>query len=214
MAGLPLFPLGSVLFPGRLLPLHVFEERYRALVRDLLSAPGDRRELGVVAIRAGREVGADSLRALHEVGCVAQVRRVDRYADGRFDVITVGTRRFRLRTLDHGAPYLRGAVEWLEEPEGDGADALAAQVAAAFTAYRAATGKDDDALPGRPRPLSYLVAASTVLDLTDRQRLLAAPDTATRLRAELGLLHRESALLGLLPSLPAVDLTRASASPN
>jgi Lon protease-like protein len=66
---LPLFPLGTVLFPGVLLPLHVFEERYRSMVRDLLDAPAEERRFGVVAIREGREVGADGIRALHAVGC-------------------------------------------------------------------------------------------------------------------------------------------------
>ena len=62
---LPLFPLGTVLFPGLLLPLHIFEERYRQLVRDLLVGPHESRAFGVVAIREGREVGADGIRALH-----------------------------------------------------------------------------------------------------------------------------------------------------
>ena len=69
---LPLFPLSAVLFPGMRLPLHIFEERYRVLVTDLLAKPEPRR-FGVIAIRNGREVGADGVTALHEVGCVAAV---------------------------------------------------------------------------------------------------------------------------------------------
>ena len=72
---LPLFPLGTVLYPGLLLPLHIFEERYRQLVRDLLERPEPRR-FGVIAIREGRETGGDGVSALHEVGCTATVRRV------------------------------------------------------------------------------------------------------------------------------------------
>ena len=78
---LPLFPLGSVLYPGLLLPLHIFEERYRQLVRDLLEAPEPRR-FGVVAIREGRETGVDGVSALYEIGCTATVRRVLK-RDGR-----------------------------------------------------------------------------------------------------------------------------------
>src|SRR5438445_6447902 len=96
---LPLFPLSTVLFPGMRLPLHIFEERYRLLVADLAAAPEPRR-FGVIAIRQGREVGADGVTALHEVGCVAEVRQIMPHADGRFDLATVGTQRFRLLSAD------------------------------------------------------------------------------------------------------------------
>ena len=113
---LPLFPLGhTVLFPGVVLPLHVFEERYRELVRTLVELPeGARRRFGVVAIRQGWEVGEDAVSALHDVGCAAELRRVSRYPDGRYDIVTVGTDRFRLRSVDRESrPYLVGRVEWL-----------------------------------------------------------------------------------------------------
>ena len=217
---LPLFPLGTVLFPGVLLPLHVFEERYRRLVRDLLDVDHELRELGVVAIREGREVGSDGVRALHPVGCVARLRRVDPYADGRFDIVCVGTTRFRFtgdQPLDGSLPYLRGRVETLPEPAGDDPLGVAAAVRPHFDAYRRALGQDpdaDDPLPDDPHLLSYLVATTMVLDLGDQQRLLEAPDTTQRLRAQARLLRRETALLGRLPSLPGVELTRVAASPN
>lgn len=218
---LPLFPLGTVLFPGVILPLHVFEERYRRMVRDLLTEDHDRRDLGIVAIREGREVGADGVRALHGVGCVARLRRVDPYADGRFDIVCMGTSRFQLGPdgLDDSLPYLRGRVELLAEPAGDDPGAAAGTVRQMFDAYRAAlggdaAGTDADDVPDDPRQLSYLVAATVVLDLADRQRLLEAPDTSARLRAEARLLRRETTLLERLPSLPGVELTRVPASPN
>jgi Lon protease-like protein len=212
---LPLFPLGTVLFPGVLLPLHVFEERYRSMVRDLLDAPAEERRFGVVAIREGREVGADGIRALHAVGCVARLRRVEPYADGRFDVVATGAERFRLVELDTARPYLRGTVEVLDDPPGPSPDVVADGVRALFDVYRRALGADtDDPLPDDPAVLSYLVATSAVLDLTDKQRLLECADTTQRLRQELRLLRRETALLGLLPSLPGVELTRVPASPN
>lgn len=215
---LPLFPLGTVLFPGLMLPLHVFEERYRQMVRDLVAAPEEERRIGVVAIREGREVGADSVRALHAVGCIARLRRVQPYADGRFDLVTTGAQRFRLLDVDAAKPYLRGAVEPLDEPPGESPGAPAAAVRTLFDLYRqalgAGTAEPSVDLPTDPEALSYLVAATAVLDLTDKQALLEAPDTADRLRRELRLLRREIALLGLLPSLPGVELTRAPASPN
>ena len=211
-APLPLFPLGSVLFPGLVLPLHIFEERYRTLVADLVTASGtEGRSFGVVAIREGHEVGADGARALHEVGCVAELQAVEPYDDGRFDILTVGAARFRLSGVDPtAAPYLVGAVDFLDEPEGAESAVLAAGVTRAFTRYRAVLGADDEVeLPEDPTVLSYLVAAAVVADLPAKQALLEIGDTTARLRAELALLRRESALLRALPSLPAVDLVRA-----
>jgi len=214
-AGLPLFPLGTVLFPGLVLPLHVFEERYRRLVRDLVTEPEAERQFGVVAIREGREVGSDGVRALHPVGCIARLRRVDPYDDGRFDILSTGTQRFRLDGVDTSLPYLRGDVEILDEPTGESPAPLAGVVASAFDAYRRALGATASAeLPEEPQSLSYLVAATLVLELSDKKRLLEAPDTTDRLRRELCLLRRETALLGLLPSLPGVELTRVPSSPN
>src|ERR671922_3012391 len=96
---LPLFPLGAVLFPGMLMPLHIFEDRYRQLVRDLLGGPEPRR-FGVIAIRKGLETGIDGVQSLYEIGCTAALRRVERLDDGRFDIITVGAQRFRLLRRD------------------------------------------------------------------------------------------------------------------
>src|ERR1700747_452619 len=118
---LPLFPLGAVLYPGMLLPLHIFEERYRQVVRDLL-AGGDPRRFGVIAIRKGRETGIDGVSSLYEIGCTATVRRVDQHEDGRFDIVTVGTQRFRLLTLDRTRPYLQGEVEMLADEPADPAE--------------------------------------------------------------------------------------------
>ena len=218
---LPLFPLGTVLFPGVLLPLHVFEERYRRMVRDLLAEPDDRRDLGIVAIREGREVGAHQAKALHPVGCVARLRRVDPYADGRFDIVCMGTARFRLADdgLDTSLPYLRGRVQLLPETDGADPERAGRDVRVLFDAYREALGGDAEGtsaqdVPDAPRQLSYLVGATVVLDLADRQRLLEAPDTTERLRLESRLLRRETGLLARLPSLPGVELTRVAANPN
>ena len=219
---IPLFPLSAVLYPGSTLPLHVFEERYQVLVRRLLDMPdeaADRRAFGVVAIRSGRESGVDGVSALHEVGTLAVLRTVHAYEDGRYDLETVGTRRFRLVGVDTEEPYLSGDVEWVGEPDGDAAHVLARAVSERFAAYRdtlhALGVRGGDApLPTDPTSLSYRVAATVVMDLSDRQALLAAPDTARRLSLELDVLRREAGLLRELPSLPGTDYSRQPAPPN
>ena len=215
---LPLFPLNSVLVPGLVLPLHVFEPRYRVLVQALLELPEEaERRFGVVAIRSGREVGADGARALHAVGCTAELREVTPYADGRFDLVTVGEERFRLVGLDDGAgtPYHTGFVEFMAERDGEGdVAALTRRVIERFAEYRERLGVDVTELPEQPQVVSYLVAAAVVLDLPERQALLEQATTADRLRAELELLRREVALVGTFRALPAVDLARETGSVN
>jgi len=218
---LPLFPLGTVLFPGLLLPLQVFEPRYRRLVADLLELPPQEQRFGVVAIRQGREVGEDGASALHEVGCVAQVRRVDPQDDGRFHLLTTGAARFRLTDVDAtGTPYLRGRVTWLPEEDGPDAPTVVPAVQQAFTAYLGALGTargvdiEVPDLPADPRLLSYLVGATVVVDLGEKQALLAADTTAERMRAELALLRREQVLLTTLTAAPAPELARSPVNPN
>ena len=222
MADLPLFPLGSVLFPGLVLPLHVFEERYRTLVAELLAGPEAERRFGVVAIREGRETGVDGARGLYEVGCTAQVQQVERHADGRYDLVTVGAERFRLREVRTDRPYLVGEVDWLPDEVGPEAEAglLARAVRAAFADYLQALAEASGAqveapeLPAEPLLLSHLVAAAVQVDLADRQALLAEPDARSRLRAELALLRRESVLLRTLGALPSPSLARGPVSAN
>ena len=218
---LPLFPLGTVLYPGLLLPLHIFEQRYRQLIRDLLDGP-EPRCFGVIAIRRGRETGVDGISSLHEIGCTATVRQIQEHDDGRFDLVTVGTQRFQLAGLDHSKPYLQGEVDLLAEDTGDEpAAGLAAQaVHGAFRAYldalagRGVTQAAVPELPGEPDALSYLVAASMIMDLRDKQALLAEPDALHRLIAERALLSRETMMLRSLTSTPAPDLRNSSYSSN
>jgi Lon protease-like protein len=215
---LPLFPLNTVLVPGLVLPLHVFEPRYRVLVQALLELPEDaERQFGVIAIRSGREVGADGVRALYPVGCTAELREVTPYADGRYDLVTVGETRFRLAGLDAdaGTPYHTGFVDFLHEQDGDGDLAgLARSVTRRFADYREQLGVEVTELPEQPQVVSYLVAAAVVLELPERQGLLEQLTTTDRLRAELEILRRECALVKAFRSLPAVDLTRNAGSAN
>ena len=218
---LPLFPLGTVLFPGLVLPLHIFEQRYRQLVRDLREQPEPRR-FGVIAIREGRETGPDGVVSLYETGCTATVRQISERDDGRFDLVTVGTDRFRLISADRSGSYLRGEVELLDDDTGPRADARreAQAVQRAFQAYLAALAETGTARvhipepPDEPVSLSYLVAACLIADLPDRQALLDQPDALTRLTAERAWLTRETAMLRSFTSAPAPDLRNQPYNPN
>lgn len=221
---LPLFPLGSVLFPGVVLPLHIFEHRYRQLVRDLAALPeGAPRRFGVVAIKdghtlyevGGAERGRDNVGALYDTGCTAEIDSIVEYEDGRYDITTTGVHRFRLREYDGEGPYPQGVVELLDEVAGPEAEMLAPGLATLFRKYQDALAKirgvtitEIPDLPDDPTVLSYLIGAATVLDVYEKQRLLAIEGTSERLRAEAKLLRRETGLLKHIPSLPAVDLLR------
>ena len=114
---IPLFPLHTVLCPGIVLPLHIFEERYRALVRHCLDTG---LPFGVVLIRDGREVGAGSVATLAGVGAFAEIRRAGRYPDGRFDLLAAATGRFAIESVDAmKAPYLVADVTPLDDEMGD-----------------------------------------------------------------------------------------------
>ena len=216
---LPLFPLSTVLFPGMRLPLHIFEERYRQLATHLQDQPEPRR-FGVIAIRKGHEVGADGITALHDVGCVARVRQISPHPDGRFGLSTVGTERFRLLRVDDSLPYFQGEIETLPEEElpggaaaqPDGALAFAVRrVQAGFRAYLNALADRGGGvinvaeLPDEPLLLSYVVGAAMIIDLPERQSLLAAPTALDRLRLERSLLVREAAMFRATTSRPAPD---------
>jgi Lon protease-like protein len=221
---LPLFPLGTVLFPGLVLPLHVFEERYRELVRHIRDLPdGTPREFGVVAIERGWEVDKQAGSAeltLHEVGCSAQIRQITEHPDGQFDLVTVGHRRFAIDGVDAGSrPYLVARVRWLEEsvgPAGE-ADRLSAGVLNLYQRYLRLIRPDQpgEQVPDDPTLLSHLIAATAALPLADRQSLLAAPDTVSRLRRERTLLGREVKLLSQVRAVPVplAELAVAT-SPN
>jgi hypothetical protein len=234
---LPLFPLSTVLFPGMRLPLHIFEERYRLLAAHLQAQPEPRR-FGVIAIRSGAEAGADGTTALYDIGCVADVRQIAPHPDGRFDLGTVGAERFRLLRLDDSRPYFQGEVELIEdegtasEATADSAPADGAEDSASALAF--ATRRVQDGfrgylnaladrgggvisvadLPDEPVLLSYVVGAAMIIDLPERQSLLAAPSALDRLRLERSLLVRETAMLRATTSRPAPDFAYQRFSQN
>jgi len=135
----PLFPLHTVLAPGIVLPLHVFEARYRVMVRRCLDTSSP---FGVVLIREGSEVapreGEAQELAIAGVGTLAEIREASRYEDGRWDVLAVGTSRFLVRQVDADQePYLVAEVEpYPDEPgEPDETEELAGRVTRRFVDY-------------------------------------------------------------------------------
>lgn len=191
---LPLFPLHLVLFPGRQLPLHLFELRYRRMLADCL---GTDKRFGVVAIRAGREAG--DAPEVFRVGTVAQIEQVSELEDGRFDIVTRGTQRFRILDLLPGPSYLRADVELLEDaPSGPAERAQARQLRALLLPYLASLGAPAELLeriPVDPHELTYLAAAAAQVEVPEQQRLLELDSTGERLEATLRTLRRETGLI-------------------
>ena len=234
-ASLPLFPLNVPLVPGLVLPLHVFEPRYRQLVSDLLAVPDeDAREFGIVGIRDGRSLERDGMNALFPVGVSTILRQVEPLDDGRFDIVTTGSRRFRVVSIDTSTPLVRAEVDFLDEVTSPADEPLAASVAQAFRAYRIVLGgqvdeaADDDGLSGSddstgggeedlpddPTVMSFLVTAAMVLPPAERQSLLAAETVAQRLRLAMTLLRRECAVIATLSAMPSLEPLGPLPSPN
>ena len=188
---IPLFPLQAVLFPGASLPLHVFEARYREMVGRCLE---HQEPFGVCLILEGEEVGGPALP--HRVGTEAAIIASRRYADGRYDIVVEGRRRFEVLRLDSSRPYLRAEVRFLDEPEGEGDPGLADAVAKLFEgvleslelsgqAVADETWKDVDM-----RSLAYKIAAVLPVEEDVKQELLEMPDATSRLRAVAEVLMR------------------------
>jgi Lon protease-like protein len=185
MATLPMFPLGGVLLPGVVLPLHVFEPRYRQLVTDCLDS-GDH-EFGVVLIDRGHEVGGGDTRA--DVGVVAMMLQVAALDGGRFAVVTVGTRRIRVVRWLADDPYPCAEIE--DWPDESGDDVSQEQIDAIAARARACAGLsvemgDSSGVPeieltGDPSFDSYLLAAISPLGPADQYAALCAPNPRDRL---------------------------------
>ena len=183
---MPMFPLGTVLFPGQLLPLHVFEPQYVQMLDHCLSTD---REFGVVLIERGRELGGGDVRA--PVGTVARIVDAAEAGPGRWAVLSVGTRRIRVRRWHPNCPWPNAEVEDL--PDESSVDntpiaqlwtdvqedfrrirGLAVRIAGS---QATAAESDDDPATG-----CFHLAALSPLGPFDRQRVLAAVGVEHRLR--------------------------------
>ena len=200
MSVMAMFPLGSVLLPGGVLPLHVFEPRYRDMIRDCLRADGEP-EFGQALISHGWETGGGDDRVM--VGTVAQMLQVDAIDENRYALVAVGTRRIRINAWLPDDPYpIADVDDWPDEdPDPPG---LALDVAASHARVRAARAlaaqlvdqpdendpaelggspvdAGDDDISDDPLLATYHLATLAPIGPADRFRLLAAPGPAQRL---------------------------------
>jgi Lon protease-like protein len=185
-----MFPLGTVLLPFAHLPLHIFEPRYRALVKDCLAGDGT---FGVVLIERGHEVGGGDVR--FGVGTVARILQTAELPDGRWLVDAVGTERFRVTEWLPEDPYPQALVEDVDDEPFDAApgaeveagerrttverrlrQVLALQVEMGFPAPSAVRSLDDD-----PATAAYEAALLSPIGPMDAQLVLEAPGTVARL---------------------------------
>ena len=216
-----MFPLNTVLFPGVTVPLHVFEDRYRALVHRLLRIedPADRL-FGSVAIREGYEVGERGGQSVHRIGCVLQLTDVEQHEDGTFDIVAVGRSRLRLEGMDASGPFLSGTIDVIDEDDDDIDPELAEAARDTFEDYRETLsvihGHEvlEGTLPQDPTYLSWSLAATCLLTLPDRQSLLEAESASIRLGMLITFLREELRAIAAIPSLPATELARTGWSPN
>ncbi len=198
---LPLFPLNAVLFPGMILPLHIFEPRYRLMIGRCIqqSAP-----FGVVLIREGVEVGGEAIP--HEVGTLAHVTHVDRLPDGRMNIQVVGYQRFRIKELTQDQPYPTGMVEDypLQGTQSPEVQPSAAYLGLALRAYLHILidimdlKVSLDQIPQDGAALAYFAAAVLPLPLDEKQSILATDDLPSILKVEQSLLRRERMLLNYI----------------
>ncbi|WP_112240520.1 LON peptidase substrate-binding domain-containing protein [Kribbella monticola] len=218
---LPLLTVDTVIFPGLVLPIPVTDVQGRAVIRDLVENGGEL-VCGAVAVRDGYELGDRVFRSLYGTGCAATISEIalDAADDGPVEITLTGNRRFKVAELDTEGDYLIADVEWLAEDPGDDPLGTANVAVQRFHRYAAAVteisqpGLHIGSLPDDPSTLSYLMSAAMTLMTPDRQKLLEAVDTTTRLAHLVGLLDTEMAAIKALPSLPAVDLSWSDMAPN
>jgi Lon protease-like protein len=171
---LPLFPLQVVLFPGSSIPLHIFEERYKTLVRECIA---EKKEFGINLVQENEVL---------KVGCAARVSTVlHRYEDGRMDIIVEGTRRYRLEGYEQGAtPYAVGSVRFLTSSAEEVNTVLAADTVLLYNEFVSKVYGDrvpqvDAHASGAG--LSYRLAQKAGMDLPRRQKLLESDSENDRL---------------------------------
>ena len=213
-----MFPLNVVLFPGVSVPLHVFEDRYRALVHHLLRVPDPTdRVFGSVAIREGYEVGDHGAQSLFRVGCRVQLTDVESQADGTFDLVAVGLDRIELERLDTSGPFPLGDV--LERPEQGHRCPRNSSSGPAHVLGVPRRAGGIRGTPTRPSP------EGPDVPVLDPGRGRAAPPArpagaargggpVDRLILVTDLLRTELRAMNVIPSLPATEVARTRWSPN
>lgn len=218
---LALFPLSTVFVPGMVLPLRIFEPRYRQLIVDLKSQPEESRCFGIVAIKDGWEVGVENTGTLYPVGTRAKLQQVTDLEQGEYFITVLGGARFQLQDLDtESRMYLTAAVTELPDDQGGCSQDLVEEAQGLLIEYRAAThawlGGNEAGLPvpADPIELSYTITASVLLELRERQALLQCADACARLNLGIAYMKREITLAENLPSVPAPSMMQVTHSTN
>jgi Lon protease-like protein len=192
---LGLFPLSTVLVPGAILRLHIFEDRYKRMINECIA---ERRAFGVVLDRDGHETGEDLDPV--DVGTAAEIQEVSMLSQGRLFIVTRGTRRFRVNHIIEKEPFWSADVEYLDEPVGraETAERLRVSAVDCFKEYLCAlfalqhSDIDRLDLPADAAASSYLIADAMQIGSATKQRLLEADSASDRLRDEVVLLDRET----------------------
>jgi uncharacterized protein len=195
---IPLFPLHTVLFPGMVLPLHIFEDRYKLMIYHCVT---ENIPFGVVLIREGKEVGGAA--TVFDVGTTAHITRIDPLDDGRMNIATLGFDRFKIHSISHDAPYLTGLIETfpLEDTKEAAVKAEVEQLAPLLIKYLemiASVSEVDvklDQLPRDASTLAFLTAIVLRSPMQDKQTLLSIPSLPALLRQERQILGREAEVL-------------------
>jgi len=203
---LPLFPLNTVLFPGQLLPLHIFEPRYREMISECIVSEAP---FGVVLIREGGEVGTPATPL--DIGTTARVVQVERLDDGRMNILCAGEARFRLRTLNRARAFLTGSADlypWQPLPANE-AEPRTSQVKRLITRYMhllsKATGSTIglEEIPTEVERLASLAAIVLQVSNAEKQALLSSATLGDLLDDCIHLLRRETRALTIAASIPA-----------
>ena len=193
LAELPLFPLNLVLFPGMPLPLHIFEERYKAMIGDCMS---NNTPFGVSLIRSGQEVGSPA--EPFTTGTTARVLRSELLEQGRMNILTKGERRYEIIEITQEEPHVAALVKLLDEPVGEGFTGISAELTEEYTKLiRGLTTlsggyMSEVTIPQDPVELSYMIAANLDAPTPLRQELLEVPTAADRLNRLIPLLRRRN----------------------
>lgn len=182
---LPLFPLNTVLFPQTVLPIHIFEQRYRQMIGHCLEKETN---FGVVLIQAGKEVGGPTVP--FSIGTEASIVHAQKLEDGRFNIITKGIRKFKIIELDQSKPYLQGRIVWLTDVPSDHEilGSLKREVEVRFRAYLHYLRLFGDVEfeeawhAEEPEAYSYTVANALRIDLKQKQELLELTSAELRLK--------------------------------
>ena len=190
---LRLFPLQTVLFPGMRMPLHIFEERYRTMIRECIEEDAP---FGVLLIREGAEVGGGAVP--HNTGTTARITQVEYLEDGRMNIFTIGAQRFRVSHISTTErEYLAGEAEIIEQAQATGAaEALMPKARDLFNDYlRTYLALSDQwtrgiALPDDPAEAADYIAARTDTLAEIKQKWLEELSPESRLAHELEVIEQ------------------------